>query len=347
MAFWVNAYNAFVLADRHQSLSDPRTSSAFPANSIRQIPGAFEQDHLACRRPDRDARSDREDHPAGVQGAAALPGARPRRDRQRPAAQRGLHRRRLEQAARPRSSRSSSTTATCYRIDRLANQVSVTPILSWRERGVHRGLRQGATGRSPQRSPIERAIVAFITPHLLPLEKEFLQKNEFKVTFHRVRLAAQRPDGRPRELTSHVHALTLTSDSWISDSPTRSPSSPARAAGSAWRARGRSSPKAAASCLCARGAERLAEAAVEVEAAARRPNMVHDGAGRRLDGRRASSSSIDADRRDVRRPRHPRQQRRPRRRHAICSTRPTPSGRRRSTRRCFRRSARRAWPCRT
>ncbi len=43
MAFWVNAYNAFVLADRHQSLSDPRASSAYPGDSIRQIPGAFDQ----------------------------------------------------------------------------------------------------------------------------------------------------------------------------------------------------------------------------------------------------------------------------------------------------------------
>jgi len=35
-----------------------------------------------------------------------------------------------------------------------------------------------------QRSPIERAIVAFVLPHLLPLEKELLQKNEFKLTYH-------------------------------------------------------------------------------------------------------------------------------------------------------------------
>ena len=29
----------------------------------------------------------------------------------------------------------------------------------------------------------ERAIVAFVTPRLLPLEREFVQKNEFRVTF--------------------------------------------------------------------------------------------------------------------------------------------------------------------
>ena len=33
------------------------------------------------------------------------------------------------------------------------------------------------------RSPIERALIAFITPHILPLEQEFLDENRFKVTF--------------------------------------------------------------------------------------------------------------------------------------------------------------------
>lgn len=34
-----------------------------------------------------------------------------------------------------------------------------------------------------QRSPIERAVVAFITPHLLPSEKDFVQKNDWKMAF--------------------------------------------------------------------------------------------------------------------------------------------------------------------
>ena len=39
-------------------------------------------------------------------------------------------------------------------------------------------------GRFAARSPIERAIVAFISPHVLPLEQEFIEQNQFKVTFH-------------------------------------------------------------------------------------------------------------------------------------------------------------------
>ena len=36
---------------------------------------------------------------------------------------------------------------------------------------------------SVRRDAIERAIVAFISPHVLPLEKEFLDENKFKVAF--------------------------------------------------------------------------------------------------------------------------------------------------------------------
>ena len=34
------------------------------------------------------------------------------------------------------------------------------------------------------RSPIELALVGFILPHLLPLEKELVDQNQFTTTFH-------------------------------------------------------------------------------------------------------------------------------------------------------------------
>ena len=69
------------------------------------------------------------------------------------------------------------------RIDRTANEISVTPILSWREAAFVQAYDKGPTGTFAQRSPVERALVAFITPRLLPLEKEFVQKNEFRVSY--------------------------------------------------------------------------------------------------------------------------------------------------------------------
>ena len=43
MAFWVNAYNAFVLQTVIDHYPIKGSSKDYPANSIRQIPGAFEQ----------------------------------------------------------------------------------------------------------------------------------------------------------------------------------------------------------------------------------------------------------------------------------------------------------------
>jgi hypothetical protein len=70
------------------------------------------------------------------------------------------------------------------RIDRGSDLVSVTPIISWREAEFVAAYDKGATGPFAPRSPIERAIIAFVQPHLLPLEKELIQKNTFKVAFH-------------------------------------------------------------------------------------------------------------------------------------------------------------------
>jgi hypothetical protein len=62
--------------------------------------------------------------------------------------------------------------------------MSLTPILSWHEAEFVAAYDKGAEGPLAQRSPIERAAVAFIAPNLLPLEKELVQKNQFRVTYH-------------------------------------------------------------------------------------------------------------------------------------------------------------------
>jgi len=58
----------------------------------------------------------------------------------------------------------------------------VTPIISWREADFVEAYDKHDPAFA-QRSPIERAVVTFITPHLLPSEKEFIQKNEWKMAF--------------------------------------------------------------------------------------------------------------------------------------------------------------------
>ena len=75
------------------------------------------------------------------------------------------------------------TNRNLFQADRLANQVSVTPIFSWREADFVAAYADKADPMYAQRSPIEKAIIAFVMPHLLPLEKELFQKNAFRVAF--------------------------------------------------------------------------------------------------------------------------------------------------------------------
>jgi hypothetical protein len=73
-----------------------------------------------------------------------------------------------------------------YHLDRMANTLSVTPIFSWREAefvAAYDKPDDPALKNLQQRSPIERAILAFVWPNLLPSEREFVQKNEFKIAF--------------------------------------------------------------------------------------------------------------------------------------------------------------------
>ena len=182
MAFWVDAYNAFVLETVVNHYPIHGRSSAFPASSIRQIPGAFEQAtwHAAGRTVTLDQIEKtilpefKEPRLYLALGRGAVGSGRLKSE--------ALTGERLEKQL-TEIQQEFVNDRNMLRIDRLTNQVSVTPILSWREQEF-----AAAYDKPDQtfatRSPIERALVAFIRPNLLPLERELLQKNEFKVSFH-------------------------------------------------------------------------------------------------------------------------------------------------------------------
>lgn len=183
MAFWVNAYNAIVLQTVINHYPIHGASRNYPANSIRQIPGAFEQ--AKYRVAGRSVTLDDIDKTVLPQfkeprlclalGRGAIGSGRLRSE--------AYSGDRLEKQL-DEIQKEFVNEAAMVRIDRTANQISVTPILSWHEAEFIQVYDKGATGTFAQRSPIERAIVGFITPRLLPLEKEFVQKNEFRVTYH-------------------------------------------------------------------------------------------------------------------------------------------------------------------
>ena len=174
MAFWVNAYNAVVLQTvvNHYPLK----------GTIKQVPGAF--DKATFRAAGRTVTLDqiektilpefKEPRLFLALGRGAVGSGRLRSE-----AYTG------ERLASQLASVQAEfvTNRHLYRFDRLTNQMSITPILSWREADFVAGYDK-ADAIFASRSPIERAIITFVSPHLLPLEKELVKKNEFRIVFH-------------------------------------------------------------------------------------------------------------------------------------------------------------------
>jgi hypothetical protein len=173
MAFWVDAYNAFVLET---------VISHYPLHgTIRSIPGAFDKTtwHAAGKAVTLD-QIEKTILPAFKEprlflalGRGCLGSGRLRSE--------AYTAERLD-AQLDGLQAEFVNNAHMYKIDRLTNTLSVTPIMSWREADFTAAY----DAKDPvfaQRSPLERAVVAFITPHLLPSEKDFIQKNEWKMAF--------------------------------------------------------------------------------------------------------------------------------------------------------------------
>ena len=183
MAFWLNAYNTFVLQTVINRYPIRGKSADYPESSIRQISGAFESARF--RAAGRSVTLDeiektilpefKEPRLFLALGRGAVGSGRLRSEAYTAARLAGQ----LD-AVRDEFLREENM----IRIDRVAETISVTPILSWRSEYFIAAYDTGSTGPMAPRSPIERALIAFVSPRLLPLEKEFVQQNRFKVTFH-------------------------------------------------------------------------------------------------------------------------------------------------------------------
>jgi uncharacterized protein DUF547 len=183
MAFWVNAYNAFVLQTVVDHYPIHGSSSRYPAESIRQIPGAFES--LRHRAAGRSVTLDE------IEKSIVPQFKEPRLQLALGRGAIGSGRLRSEAYTGARVGQQLAdiqkefvSEQTMMKIDRTSDQLSLTPILSWHEAEFIAAYDKGAEGPLADRSPIERAVVAFIMPNLLPLEKDLVQKNQFKVTYH-------------------------------------------------------------------------------------------------------------------------------------------------------------------
>lgn len=183
LAFWVNAYNAIVLQTIVSHYPIRARSPAYPAGSIRQIPGAFERTthRIAGRLLTLDEIEKtvlpefRDPRVHLALGRGAVGSGRLRSEAYTAA--------RLE--AQLESVRIEFVNHhAMFRLDRLADQISVTPIVSWHEAEFIQAYDTGESGPFARRSPIERAILAFALPGLLRLERQFIERDAFRIVFH-------------------------------------------------------------------------------------------------------------------------------------------------------------------
>jgi hypothetical protein len=182
MAFWLNAYNALVLKTVVDHYPIAQRTSQYPAHSIRQIPGAFER--LTHKIGGRTVTLDEIEKTVlpGFKdprlflalGRGAVGGGRLRSE--------AFSADRLEAQLKEVAEECVSRTE-CIQIDRGQNKVSISPIFSWREKDFVDAYASQSSSSFAERSPVERAVLAFVEPRLLTTERDFLEMNQFQVVF--------------------------------------------------------------------------------------------------------------------------------------------------------------------
>ncbi len=183
LSYWINAYNAFVLRTVIDSYPIRGRAADYPANSIRQIPGAFERRtfraggrQLTLDAIERDVIGGFDDPRAllalsrGAVGGSRLKSEAYSADR-------------LDQQLTAMTSE-LVTRRVLVQVDAGNNRLSVNPMFSWREALFTRTLANRAPAMYATRSPLERAVLTLIEPLIVPNERDFLRKNEFSMVFH-------------------------------------------------------------------------------------------------------------------------------------------------------------------
>jgi hypothetical protein len=175
LAFWINAYNAFVL----------RTVLDYyppPGGTIRRIPGVFTK--LRRRAAGREVTLDaieyeilppfRDPRVYFALGRGAVGSGRLRSEAYLPS--------RLE-AQLAAQAREFLTQRAHVHIDALGNRIAVSPIFGWHEAEFAEVYAAKSPPAFAGRSPIERAVLALVYPLLLPTERAFVDKNEFRFVY--------------------------------------------------------------------------------------------------------------------------------------------------------------------
>ena len=200
VAFWLNAYDALVLRTVIDRYPIAGTSREYPSKSIRQIPGAFERTthQVAGRAVTLDAIE------ADILAASAIPGCSWRSGADRWAAGGCGAKRSPARGSRRSCSRSRPSSrpgTSCCASTRGRGGCPSRRFSAGDEQSFVAAYADRADPRFAARSPIERAVVAFILPNLLPAETDVRAGERVRARVPRLRLAAQRPHGRSAEVS--------------------------------------------------------------------------------------------------------------------------------------------------
>jgi Protein of unknown function, DUF547 len=182
VAFWLNAYNAIVLQTVIDHYPIAQRTNQYPPHSVRQIPGAFERTPhrvagktLTLDQIEQTVLSKFNDPRVYLGlGRGSIGGGRLRSE--------AYAAERLD-AQLKEVSEECLNRSECVQLDRAANKLSVSSIFSWREKDFVAAYGDKASPVFATRSPIERAVLAFIQPKLLQTEKDFLAENQFEIAF--------------------------------------------------------------------------------------------------------------------------------------------------------------------
>ena len=182
LAYWINAYNAFVLRTVIDNYPIRGRSQEYPANSIRQIPGAFERRQfraggrqLTLDAIEKDVIGEFGEPRAllalgrGAMGSPRLKSEAFTADR-------------LDSQLETMRSELVTRRELIF-VDVPNERLEVNPIFSWREGIFTKGLADKAPALYSTRSALERAVLALVDPLLVPNEAEYLRKNTFHMTF--------------------------------------------------------------------------------------------------------------------------------------------------------------------
>ena len=180
-AFWLNAYNALVLQTVVEHYPIRGAAKGYPANSVRQIPGAFEKTTHAIA--GKQVTLDQIETTILAEfndprlylalGRGAVGSGRLRSEA---FSAKGVDKQ-LEQ-----TKAQFAVTPRWAKVDALSGKVSISPILSWRAPDFIKEYADDSFDL-PKREPIERAVIGFLRPHLLDAEEEFIRKNTFQLTY--------------------------------------------------------------------------------------------------------------------------------------------------------------------